>query len=506
MPVIGSKSNQSTFGRDTQASRSRHLDWVILVGVIIGWTGILVLATQRYSPPPIDAASFTEDEDQFSMLRVARNWETLVGDEIPHPAGSKQNQIVRQRLIEQLESIGYSVKRQIGNVEISQAMRDRKRTDLDSVELHNLWVVCEGRSKTKKAIAVTSHFDSTPFGPGAADDAASVALSIEIARLLKRQKPRERDVIFLFTDGEEMGLLGAKLLMRNSEINQRLGLVINMEARGTSGPSMMFETSPYSRKLIPYLARLSNRKFASSLFREIYKRLPNDTDFSVYRKFGKLGFNFAFIGDVKKYHTPADKISNVDPQSVYHQATSVLHLLNSLGSTNDLDSIIDIDRKDWMAVANKDEAVYFDLMGLGLIWWPANYSIWIGVIAITLIGFGNRRRQATGFAFNKWLKVSLIYLLSFGAIFACGYALNYLTKLVDIFNHPWPNNPVPLALVYWFSGLACASGLMIPMSTSRQAFGPVAIGGWTVLAVLSSLYVPGASHLFLVPILVAGFL
>lgn len=49
-----------------------------------------------------------------------------------------------------------------------------------------------------------------PTGPGAADDASGAAILLKTARALKSETPLRNDVIFLFTDGEETGLFGAK--------------------------------------------------------------------------------------------------------------------------------------------------------------------------------------------------------------------------------------------------------------------------------------------------------
>ena len=60
-----------------------------------------------------------------------------------------------------------------------------------------------------KAFTLMAHYDSVPFGPGAADDGAGVVTLLETARALKAGPPLKNDVIFLFTDGEEAGEVGA---------------------------------------------------------------------------------------------------------------------------------------------------------------------------------------------------------------------------------------------------------------------------------------------------------
>jgi hypothetical protein len=79
--------------------------------------------------------------------------------------------------------------------------------------------------------------------PGASDDGAAVASVLEIARILAARPPPRHPIVLLLTDGEEAGLLGALLFVqRASTYPEDVKAAVNLEARGTSGPSLMFET------------------------------------------------------------------------------------------------------------------------------------------------------------------------------------------------------------------------------------------------------------------------
>jgi hypothetical protein len=69
---------------------------------------------------------------------------------------------------------------------------------------------CRAAIRALPAVLVMSHYDSVHNSPGAADDSLGAAAALEIARALKAGPQPARDVIFLFTDGEEAGLLGAE--------------------------------------------------------------------------------------------------------------------------------------------------------------------------------------------------------------------------------------------------------------------------------------------------------
>ena len=185
---------------------------------------------------------------------------------------------------------------------------------------------------TGKAIIMLAHYDSVPAGPGASDDGAGVGAMLEIARALKAGPAPRHPVIFLLDEGEEAGLLGAVAFVEQSPWAHEVGAAVNLEARGTSGPSLMFETGSHSLWLMPLFARAVPRPLANSLYYAVYRRLPNDTDFSVFRKHGFDGFNFAFIGGVTRYHTPLDNLRHLDPRSLESQGEHALGLVRALAN------------------------------------------------------------------------------------------------------------------------------------------------------------------------------
>jgi hypothetical protein len=95
-----------------------------------------------------------------------------------------------------------------------------------------------------------------------------------------------------------MGLLGAEAFVAEHDRARDVAIAISLEARGTSGPSIMFETSRNNRWLIREFARAVPRPVANSLTHDVYRRLPNDADATVFRRAGMDVLNFAFIGEL----------------------------------------------------------------------------------------------------------------------------------------------------------------------------------------------------------------
>ena len=94
---------------------------------------------------------------------------------------------------------------------------------------------------------LAAHYDSVPAGPGAGDDGVGVASVLEIARVLRQLPALRHPIILLIDEGEEAGLLGARLFVAEHPAARTVRAVVNLDARGDSGPSLMFETGAGDR-------------------------------------------------------------------------------------------------------------------------------------------------------------------------------------------------------------------------------------------------------------------
>ncbi len=237
-----------------------------------------------------------------------------------------------------------------------------------------------------KALMLMSHYDSNPHSSfGASDAASGVATILEgIRAFLEENKSPKNDIIILITDAEELGLNGADLFVNNHPWARDVGLVLNFEARGSGGPSyMLIETNRGNGKLIKEFTK-ANPEYpvANSLAYSIYKMLPNDTDLTVFREDGDIdGFNFAFIDDHYDYHTALDNYDRLDRNSLAHQGSYLMPLLNHFSVTdlNDLKSL--------------DDYIYFNVPFFRLISYPFEW-IWpmfaIGILVfagLLILGF-----------------------------------------------------------------------------------------------------------------------
>lgn len=434
-----------------------------------------------YRPPqPVSADA---PQNVFSAERAEAHLRTLVADSIPHPAGSEQNKVVRERVVEIFKSFGYDPELHVTSARLKYR---RTEEDPDRVPLANIIARLPGNSNEKLgAVAITSHYDSVPFGPGASDDGVGTAALLEVARMLKNEGGHRRDIIFLVTDGEEFGLMGATQFVREHALANEIEFVVNLEARGTTGPSLMFQTSEDSQFLISLLRESVDRPMCSSVFYEVYKRMPNNTDFTVYTERGVRGFNYAYIGNVRGYHTSEDNFENVDRGSLQHHGDNALGLARKLSSLEHVKF-------------EPERAVYFDVMARGIVSWPERWSMWAsygcGVLLFGVLLFVRP---------NFYVRDFVVSVLCIATIMLVGFLVDFGLKMDGRIDFPWTQQPLPIILMYWIAMLAVYSYGSLFLSSRVESVWCTIWLAAIVICLLTSQLVAGASYFFLVPTVVA---
>ena len=298
-------------------------------GLIIACVGAALvlaatlLAYRTPAPLGVDAPPTA-----FSAGRARDILKELVGDGVPHPIGSAADARVRDVIVKRLTLLGYTTELETG-VACNTFGECGTPTNI---------IATRGDLSGDDAVMLAAHYDSVPAGPGASDDGAGVANLLEIARILTLLPAQRHPVVLLVTDGEEAGLLGAQLFTREHRYAKRIKAAVNMEARGVSGPSLMFETGTANAWLMRLYGRATLEPITNSLCYVVYKMLPNNTDFTVFKAAGYQGFNFAFIGDVAHYHTPLDNWENASGTTMQHQGANALSALLALARLSRLDA------------------------------------------------------------------------------------------------------------------------------------------------------------------------
>jgi hypothetical protein len=258
--------------------------------------------------------------DAFSAARAMADVRAI--GSVPHPIGSAANEAARDYLLKRMTDLGLEPQ-----VHRDASFMSRERGGVLYIgggSVENIVGVLPGHDRARPAVALMAHYDSVPGSPGAADDAAGVASILETVRAIKARGVPARDVIVLLTDGEEAGLLGAQAFFQRDPLAKRVGFLINTEARGGGGRAQMFQTGAASGGAIAILKQNGLNPQASSLTGYIYERMPNDTDFTVSRKAGVDGLNYAFVGRQFDYHAASSTPENLDKGTLQDMGQQVL--------------------------------------------------------------------------------------------------------------------------------------------------------------------------------------
>ena len=446
------------------------------------FAALYALTAARFAPSaPVPASA---PADVFSAERARAVLADILGDGAPHPVGSDAHARVRGRIVAHLRDLGYEP-------EVQSTFTCGPYGICAPVS--NVVAVRRGR-RADDAVALVAHYDSVPAGPGAGDDGAGVAAVLETARALAVGPEPERTIILLIDDAEEVGLLGARVFLEQHPLAPSVRVAVNLEARGTSGPSLLFETGAANADLIARAGDALPHPIGSSLFRAAYARMPNDTDFTVFKRHGITGLNFAFVDGVAHYHTPLDDLAHLSLASLQHEGENALGVVRALAE------------RGFDPAAG--DAVYFDVLGLWLVHWPIGLTPWLALLALglsaTFVWLSLRaRRIVPPRAFAAGMLAVLATPVFAAAL--CYGAVRAMQSLSES-DLPWYSDPVPALVCV----VACsaATAAFVAQGLCRGAGATTTYAAtwatWAGAAAALAGALPEVSFLFLVPALVAG--
>jgi hypothetical protein len=441
----------------------------------------------------ICSGACTREAPRFSLENARAHLQMLAGTIGSRAIGTPENARARQYIVDQLKLYGYETRVQ---------ETDAQRPDL-GVTAHVFNIIATKAGPDRGALGLVSHYDSVPEGPGAGDDAQGVGVMLEAARVLGAREGRRHTVMVLVTDGEEAGLMGAAGLTTDRDVMDRLKAYINLEATGAAGPAILFETGPGNGWIVGPWARSAPHPRGASYTYEIYRRLPNDTDFSILKRYDIPGLNFALVADSYPYHTARDTADRVPDDSL------------RMTGENIVQTAIALDSRDLTARTSKNQTFFDAGEIIAFSWGPV--TAWIlaalalaaGVLAsfkviaetIRLVGRGR------WMLFVVWtiVGVAIVAEVMIGGTWALREARNVY--------HPWYAYPQRLFLMLLALGVTAGwavarAGALLP----DRARGPrhpilawsIALPIWILLAGVTGALAPAAAYLWTLPLLIAG--
>lgn len=283
----------------------------------------------------------------------------------PHPTTSTDNARVRAYLVQRLGALGIAAEQRRYLIDREGTATLRRWSGEIGVgpEMVDVVGILPGRNRALPALAMMAHYDTVWGSPGSGDDSVGVAAILETLRAIRANGPAARDILVLFTDGEEIGLSGARAFWPSDALARHVGVVVNLEARGAGGRATMFETGNQNGAFVADLGR-GAPTVANSMAVLAYRLMPNDTDLTPVRKLGLPGFNFAIMGRPQYYHSPRATVDRLDPRALQDMGSQVLGLVSTLAG-------------DATLPGSAPDAVFFDVAGHGLIHYATSAGWWV---------------------------------------------------------------------------------------------------------------------------------
>lgn len=447
---------------------------VALLTLIAAFCGYAIQSTPE--PRGADAPA-----EEFSAQRAKEHIERIAVS--PHPSGTPAADKARAYIIAELRKLGMNPSER----KATEVLPGSASSHLAG-QVHNITATIPGRSATGRVLLV-AHTDSTSSGPGASDNGLGVGSVLEIARILKAGPRPANDVVLLFTDAEEIGQLGVRAYLRDKgAVDRARDVVINIDARGTTGPAVMFETGERSAGVVAAMG--GTPPVATSLADEVYGLLPNETDFTHFRDAGLTGLNFAVIDGSSRYHSSEDDLEHVDSGSLQDLGATVLSATRELART------------DLEQVAGSSGATWFNVGPL-LARYPGGAIVPLALVASAAAGAAGwyaRRRQALRVGRTAVAAAAFpLVLVAAGAVGWTAWQVLLLVKpAYGRFHHgdPYRTGLIVTGLVLLIAAVAwCWTRWAHKRTTPLETLASI-LSWLAVLALLTAVVLPGASYLF----------
>jgi hypothetical protein len=463
------------------------------------WAALLALAIALFLVLWQDARPAPQDPATADMVAAARVQLQHISQQ-HHALGMPAHAAVKAYLLAEIRAIGYEPQVQSA---FSLAHIRPYAGSIDNILVRIPGTLSQQRDAdkpankaseaNKPALLLASHYDSVPNSHGAADDGVSVVNMLQTMRRIKAGAALKNDVIFLFSDGEEAALLGANAFTAQHPWMQEVALVLNFDNHGNSGPILMFETSNGNSGLIQQFSQALPFVHSNSLLYEIYKAMPNNTDFTPFKQKGVAGLNFGMIETVASYHTAEDNAALLSSDSMAEQATIMLALTRRFGNAD-------------LTQLQTGNAVYFNFPGLGLVHYPASWAPGMALLllVLALLLLQKTRKQQPVRPARTLLATPLLLLMLILVTALLHGAWQLLQGLIPGADALREVDPGHHFLLAWaLLALLALAGLqklaLRWFSLAEQAF--AAIWLWLVALLAISFLLPGASFVLAWPLL-----
>lgn len=434
------------------------------------------LVTFLYQAPKADY-----NDPEFNLSKAEEILSELA--KAPHPIATAEHKRVHDFIADKAIAMGYQVQQD------SLVEHDNRWGTQTITEIQNIIIIKPG-SAPKGTIAFAAHYDSQPNTLGAADDAAPIAVMLSMMDDLKN-KTYENDIAFIITDGEETGLSGASIFTKMNPLAPKLNYLFNFEARGNSGPLLGFEPNKKNNHIMDLYLDL-DFSLASSLMYDVYSLMPNDTDFTHFKKLDIGGISMAMTEGFVNYHSMTDTPENINKSSLYHFGKIMTQLIDRLGN-------------DDMLGTHDYDMTYFNTIGYHSIQYKPYWNLIMLIISCFLYllyaQLISKKADIPGIIIGIFGAV-LFVVISLLVVFGMSYLIGFIYPHYKAF---YRNN--------FYNATEYFLGFIILVTLVYQLYGYLVkkkekvvnlhLGGLALLLILAGLcyfFMPTGSYVLIIPL------
>jgi hypothetical protein len=454
----------------------------VVAGIALGWAA---LRAPGVVPAQAPATVFSAERAMVDLRAIAAEG---------RPTGSPANAAARERILGALRATG------LDPVLQETTAVDARPGAARTARVVNVLARIEGTAGSDDAVLFAAHYDTfSAATPSASDDGLGVAALLETLRAVQAGPRPVNDLVFLFTDAEERVSLGARAFTAEHAWAGDVRVMVNVEAAGTEGPTLLLDVTPDSGPLVNAVADGVRDPAAFSFLPLMWQVAPNGDDMEVFRQdLRRPGTDL--IGNVfdrAAYHTARDNLATLDERSVQHAGEHVLSLARFLGATS------------WDQVTGPDRVFFETLPGV-VTSYPASWALPLALVVsaalavLTVLGVRHARLRLRTVISSAALCVGMVPVaVAVGAlVWAVVEALSPTVRDTLVISTVAPYDAGPYLVAVVAVTVAVASAIFLWWGR-RAGMASVAAGAglaWAVLAILTSALIPGASYLFTWPL------
>ena len=181
----------------------------------------------------------------------------------------------------------------------------------------------------------------------------------------------------------------------------------------------MFETSPNNKAVLD-LYEATDKPYSYSITPEIYRLLPNGTDFTVFLENNLTGINISVLDGLENYHTPNDNPDNLSDKSMQHYGDQVLPIVKEFVS-NEKYSNPDV-------FESKEDSIFFTLGNQFIRYSKNTNMILLALIALSILFAIKKLNITNNKNIFKYIGINSLYTL---VTVGLGYGLSRLLALIN---------------------------------------------------------------------------